>query len=230
MTKIVCISDTHMAEVLLPPGDYLIHAGDMTFRGSFTELSKQLYWLSKQVPKYKKVIIIPGNHDFGFEKDYGQYYTLAKNYGIIVLNDTEFVHNGIKFYGSPITPEFHSWAFNKERGEEIKLYWDMIPNDTDVLITHGPAYGILDLVPRKRIQTGMDQYYQPIYSYSGLESVGCKDLLNKVKELPNLKAHIFGHLHYCGGQNVKVDNTIFVNASLMTEEYQPKNNIVVIEI
>jgi len=87
---------------------------------------------------------------------------------------------GVKFYGSPWQPRFFDWAFNLDRGEEIKKKWDLIPMDTDVLITHGPPYGILDL------------------THEG-EKVGCEELMKAVLRVQP-KIHIFGHIHEAYGE------------------------------
>ena len=54
----------------------------------------------------------------------------------------DFPEDNVRIYGSPWQPEFYNWAFNLPRnGEEMKARWDAIPDNTDILITHGPAYG-----------------------------------------------------------------------------------------
>lgn len=231
MTKLVCISDTHMAEPDLPDGDILIHAGDLTFRGREHEIIQQLKWLEKQVKRYKKVIMIPGNHDFGFESDPAWFRGMAEVRGIVMLNEQEFVHEGVKYYGSPITPFFHNWAFNRHP-TDIDVHWDIIPDDVDVLITHGPPHNILDGVPRyERTQIGSDKHYQPIYSKKFLETehVGCPTLLKRIQELKQLKVHIFGHIHE--GYGTWVDNGIhFINASIMDANYSPVNKPIIYEL
>lgn len=99
---------------------------------------------------------------------------------------------GIKFYGSPWQPWFFDWAFNLQRGAEIRAKWDLIPLDTDVLITHGPAFGILDKTTRGA-------------------RVGCEELL-KVIEQVKPQLHVFGHIHEAYGIYSN-DNLSFVNAS-----------------
>jgi Icc-related predicted phosphoesterase len=231
MTKLVCVSDTHMAEPNLPAGDILIHAGDLTFRGRPEELGKQRMWLAKQVKKFKKVIVIPGNHDFGFETDMGKYRQEFEQEGIVVLNEQEYIYEGIKYFGSPITPFFHAWAFNRI-ATDIDIHWDIIPNDTNVLITHGPPYGILDGVPQyQRTQIGMDKHYRPIYSKKFLhtENVGCPSLLERIQQLKQLRFHVFGHIHPGHGQ-VEINGVKYVNASIMNDDYQPVNKPIVVEI
>ena len=117
-----------------------------------------------------------------------------------------------KFWGSPITPTFLDWFFMAERGEEIRRYWNLIPKDTGVLITHGPPMGILDWVPR---------------TY-GEHHIGCLDLFDIVTHIKP-KLHIFGHIHYsCGKQ--KLQDTTFINASCINEEYEVVNKPIVVNI
>lgn len=185
----------------IPEGDCLIFCGDMSYRGDLSEISDFALFL-KNLPHRHK-IVIAGNHDFSFEderKDQAEGF--IKSSGAIYLNDSGTQINKIKFWGSPIQPYFHNWAFNRERGEEIKKHWDLIPPDTDVLITHGPPKGILDKTKRD-------------------EEVGCEELLKKVLEV-NPKIHAFGHIHEGYGV-FKQNKTIFINASNLNFRYQYTN-------
>ena len=132
-----------------------------------------------------------------------------KDSGIIYLNDSGIEIEGTKFWGSPIQPWFHDWAFNRVRGEEIKRHWDLIPMDTDVLITHGPPFGLLDMCANG-------------------ERVGCKDLLETIAKI-RPRVHAFGHIHEKYGI-ARVDKTIFVNACCLNESYVPTHNPIDIEI
>jgi Icc-related predicted phosphoesterase len=125
------------------------------------------------------------------------------------LLDEELELEGLKFYGSPYQPEFCNWAFNLPRGPQLARKWAKIPDDTDVLITHGPPGGILDRV-------------------AGGELVGCNDLRKRVKEI-NPKLHVFGHIHEAYGWHWE-DKTIFVNAANCDLGYNPINKPVVVEI
>lgn len=208
--KITAISDTHLAQPILPGGDILIHAGDVSYQGRAEELLEFNTWLAKQPYEYK--VLIAGNHDFMFEKNPG----LAKT---LVTAPTHYLENnlvtikGIKIWGSPITPEFCHWAFNRDRGPQINHYWAQIPEGVDIIVTHGPPMGILDVVEDN---PGM------------YEHVGCKDLLHHIRRV-NPKYHIFGHIHEGYGQETK-DGTTFINCSIMNEHYQPVNAPVSFEI
>ena len=123
--------------------------------------------------------------------------------------------HGLKIWCSAMSPSFCDWAYNRDRGSQIKKHWDMIPDDTDVLITHGPPMGILDFVEND-------------YHIGG-EHVGCEDLLNRIKELKNLKVHAFGHIH-CGYGHLKTGNVDFYNAAICNEAYEAVNAPFVINL
>lgn len=207
--EITFISDTHWLvrdaqdrldmEDLLPGGPILVHAGDVSGRGTETEIRQFLDWFSK-LP-YMHKVLIAGNHDFFFEvaKPEEVAALIAEYPGITYLNDSGATIEGIKFWGSPVTPFFHNWAFNRWP-DEIKPHWDMIPEEVDVLITHGPPKGILD------------------YTEYDRDNVGCSLLLEKVKQVKP-KVHVFGHIHEARGKK-EIDDTIFINASMVTLRYE----------
>lgn len=193
------LSDTHTQheKMTLQGGNMLIHAGDVSSSGSAKEIMRFLTWFANQ--KYNYLILVPGNHDFGFEDTWKLYADECKRLHIHLLNDSGIELEGIKIWGSAVQPWFHDWAFNRKRGSDIKKHWDLIPSDTELLITHGPPFGILDA------------------TNSG-EHVGCTDLLNKLLEL-QVKMHVFGHIHEGRGYEVN-NNTLFVNASAVDERYR----------
>ena len=201
--KIVCVSDTHGFHnaLKLPQGDMIIHAGDITKRGEKDQVIDFLNWYKNLDFKYK--LFIAGNHDFFFENASSKEINELIPSNIVYLNDSGIIIEGLKIWGSPVQPWFHNWAFNRQRGKEIQKHWEKIPNQLDVLITHGPAHGILDLTQQN-------------------ESVGCKDLLNKIKEIKP-KAHISGHIHESYGM-VKMFGTDFINASVLNVNYLITNS------
>jgi len=208
--KLVFLSDTHGLHdrVFIPEGDTLIFSGDLCGKSKISDVEKFASFLKNLPHRYK--IVVAGNHDFPFE---GPMYALCeeiiRNAGAYYLNDSFVTIEKIKFYGSPISPRFLDWAFNRSRGEDIKKHWDIIPSDTDVLITHGPPYGILDLT-----ENG--------------EHVGCLDLLHAVERI-NPKIHVFGHIHEAYGilQN---NETKFINASILNARYNPVNSPIVVDL
>ena len=211
--RIVNWGDTHgyHADIEMPDGDMFIFSGDMMKwnSGEIQQTIKFNEWLGK-LP-YRHILFVPGNHDKSFERDYNHMKFLLSN--AICLNDSMVEVEGLKIWGSPITPTFLDWAFLRERGETIARHWNMIPDDVDILITHGPPYGIMDLCPPWRERP--------------TERAGCKDLLKRVKELKNLKLHVFGHIHEEYGTHEQ-DGVTFVNCS---KGYHPvANSPIVVEI
>ncbi|MFT3935772.1 MAG: metallophosphatase domain-containing protein [Chitinophagaceae bacterium] len=201
--KFVTISDTHgkHAELELPAGDVLIHAGDISMKGTEDEVFDFINWFKHQDFKYK--IFIAGNHDFYFERAPKEVIEQIIPDDIIYLEDSYTIIDGYKIWGSPITPWFFNWAFNRHRGEAIKKHWELIPDDTNILITHGPLSGILDTINKQ-------------------EHVGCKDLFNKIQEVKP-QIHLFGHIHESYGIAEKA-GTKFINASVLNAKYELANS------
>jgi len=216
--KITCISDTHGLHEridldLFPGGDLLIHAGDCTNNGSPRDLFSLNWWFRKLQKKYTNIILVPGNHDFCFERNFGLSKAAMTN--CIVLFDEAITIDGLKFYGSPWQPRFFDWAFNVDRGAKIARKWAAIPDDTDVLITHGPPFGIGDVCFQPHTQ-------QP-------QHVGCQDLTARIAELKNLKLHVCGHVHPGWGK-VQIDGVWYINASTCTNKYKPTNLPIGVEL
>jgi len=203
---IVAISATHSLHRAceIPDGDILVHAGDLTNQGALKDVEDFNDFLGS-LPHRDK-IVIAGNHDFCFERNPREAEALLTN--CTYLRDRAVTVQGIRLWGSPWQPWFYDWAFNLQRGAAIREKWDLIPPDTDVLITHGPPLGFGDMTSR------------------GGEQVGCHDLLDAVRRVkPRL--HIFGHIHE--GAGVFDDGgTTFINASTCDLWYQPVNAPVVV--
>lgn len=210
--KVVLISDTHGAHrcVEVPKGEILIHAGDSMSDGwDWNELKDFIQWYGEQPHKHK--ILIAGNHDWLFEKYPEEVQTMCRDNGIIYLFDSSVSIGKLKIYGSPWQPEFCNWAFNVPRGIQIQHKWKLIPDDVDILVTHGPPYGKRDWV----------------HSVRRPQNLGCLELANKVEEVKPL-LHVFGHIH--GGYGITEGSTIFVNAAIMDESYRPVNKPTVITL
>lgn len=204
--KLVCLADTHNKHerVSLPEGDVLIHAGDCTEGGSKQETKAFLEWFANQPHPHK--ILVPGNHDFFFEKVENRNQTPEN---ITLLIDSGKKIEGINFWGSPVSPGDHSWAFNRGRGREIATHWNSIPSSCDVLITHTPAYGFLDELPNGT-------------------KMGDEELRRRIGKL-NLRAHIFGHIHYAAGA-IKRQNIHFINATQLDEQHRLMHSPIVLEL
>lgn len=218
MTRIVLISDTHevkpLADLDLPDGDILIHAGDWSNVGSDLGVMIMANQFKALIPKYKLgVVLTAGNHEVGFEK-YSPWAKKRTFEGLYYLEHESVELGGLKIFGSPYTPEFsHGWAYNVPRGKPLVDMWAQIPDDTQILITHGPPYGYGDYAPYSK------------------ENVGCEDLLARVGQLKELRAHIFGHIHpgYGWSQKAGHEGPIFVNASTVDENYIVAHKPIVIE-
>jgi Icc-related predicted phosphoesterase len=200
------ISDTHVRHHKLTDnligGDLLIHCGDVSSTGNKGEILYFLEWFSELPYRYK--VFIAGNHDFFFEREKVSSLNLLSYNNLFYLNDMAITIEGLKIYGSPYQPWFHNWAFNLPRnGEELEHKWSMIPDDTDILITHGPPFGILDKTIRNN------------------ENAGCELLRKRVDDIKPL-IHTFGHIHEGYGE-LQTRNTLFINGSNLNEMYQYTN-------
>lgn len=207
--KVIAISDTHgyHHQLSLPSGDVLIHAGDVSSQGSKQEVQDFLQWFSDL--NYEHKIFIAGNHDFFFERADSDMITSIIPDNVIYLNDSGISIGGLNIWGSPVTPWFFNWAFNRHRGADIKKHWKFIPQNTDILITHGPVYGVLD---------------RTIHG----QRVGC-EVLKDATDLIKPKVHICGHIHEAYGQ-VQTMDTLYINASVLDVQYRLVNDAVLFEI
>jgi len=203
--RIVVISDTHArhARLTVPPGDILAYAGDLTNHGALEDVVAFDRFLAALPHRHK--LVIAGNHDFCFERQPEAARAALRH--ATYLEDDAITLEGIRFYGSPWQPWFWDWAFNLHRGPPIRAKWELIPDDTDVLITHGPPLGYGDRV-------------------RGGGRVGCQDLLERVQQVKP-RYHLFGHIHEDYG--VSSDGTTtYVNASICDLAYRPRRSPIVV--
>lgn len=191
--KICAISDTHNLHNLmggakpwsmLPDADVLVHCGDMTSRGTKEEFDRFINWFGKQEHKHK--IFVAGNHD-----RYLEHNTPDLPDDIIYLHDESVTIDGVKFFGSPAHKKIGDFPFGIEDGRgqfDAKF--------CDILITHGPPFGICDDEPMKREH-----------------HLGSKDILYQVKQIdPDI--HLFGHVHYAETRMCLTQTTNFINCSI----------------
>jgi len=197
--RIVCISDTHNHQPLLPNGDILIHAGDLTVSGTQHEIDNALSWLESQPHPHK--FFIAGNHDrFLVDADIHQYISsrfpsltyLQESSAHITIHDRT-----LHIYGSPFTPQHGHWEFQYPRVHppwyspsekptsdyKSTQIWSRIPPLTDILITHGPPLGHLD----NNISFNLEK-----------SAAGCYALLTALWRV-RPKLHVFGHIHIARG-------------------------------
>jgi hypothetical protein len=178
------------------------------------EATMFLKWFD-EINNYDTKIFIAGNHDRLFQNENQKMKGILTGYKTIDYLEDEWMsvylneEDDIKFWGTPWQPEFYNWAFNLPRGEKLKEKWDLIPVDTDILITHGPAFGKLDYVDYNKI------------------NVGCEELLKRVEEIKP-KIHVCGHIH--GGRGYVFDgNTHFINASILNDRYEFRNKPITVD-
>lgn len=227
MMRIVTLSDTHsfnerigarageddlIPADFVPDGDVLIHSGDLTDTGKTNQIFDAYAWLSRM--PHERIIVTPGNHDFGFERVPQILQALKDKFPRIeTLIDQETMLDGFRVYGSPFTPWFHDWSFNFSPGPAGEMQaedkWDQIPDDTAILITHGPPYGTLDRTLRG-------------------EYVGDTALEVRVAQLKDLKLHVFGHIHEGYGTE-RVGDVLHVNACTCDHLYDPVNKPIVVD-
>jgi Icc-related predicted phosphoesterase len=209
--KLCIISDTHNKHKHLgnlPEADIIIHCGDMTSVGKEHEIRNFFKWFSG-LTQYKHRICIAGNHDWLFERS-GSFARGLVPSNVIYLEDNGVEIEGLKFYGTPVQKIFYNWAFNRPE-EKLAKYYAAIPDDTDILITHNPPYMIGDLVPSHGTNEGSPSLY--------------KEVTERVKPLIST----FGHIHE--GRGIYVgNNTTFINASNLDDNYDCVYNPIVVEI
>lgn len=202
LMKVIVISDTHSqhAQIQLPAGDLLIHAGDITSIGKEKEVKDFLNWFESQPHPNK--IFIAGNHDFYLEQTDASVIKKIIPPGVVYLKDKGTIVEGLSIWGSPYTPWFNNWAFSKQPGRQINTHWKKIPEGTDILITHGPPFQILDELA------------------SGILA-GCPELNKRILEI-RPKYHLFGHIHEGYGKKRRMGTT-HVNASVLNQYYLVQN-------
>lgn len=198
--KLTFLSDTHLREPELLGGDILFHCGDLSENGFRIEVLKAMNYLHEQLDKYKHVVFIPGNHDLWIERHEDAFKRACESAGIIGLINEGVELEGLKIWGSPVTREHHQWAYNKNETDRRYL-WDRIPEGLDVLLTHGPPYGILD-------KTSKD------------ENIGCIPLLERVLEVKP-RIHAFGHVHEDKGRIIQ-EGIEFINCATSVVDLELK--------
>lgn len=207
------ISDTHgmHSQITYESCDMLIHCGDAANEKLAALNQHEFYkfwdWFLEYPAKYK--VFVPGNHDSWIESPMSKTFrkevlAAEQETNIYILIDRMISLMGYNIYGSPWTPTYGDWSFMRSR-EKIHKVWEQIPEHTDILVTHGPPKGILDLT----------------YDYNNkLVNVGDNSLMTHVKRVAPL-VHCFGHIH----DHPKIknqgclfrDGVLHINASCVTD-------------
>lgn len=203
MVRVVVVSDTHNRHnsFEIPPGDVLIHCGDMTNRGSAPELREVDTWFARQPHTHK--LAICGNMDQRLEscasREVRQRFLPSARY----IEDEEIEVAGLRVYGSPWSPKYcGAWQYRP--GTEAEATWADVPEGLDILVTHTPPLGILDSVGRG-------------------EHAGCEALKCRLQEV-RPRYHFFGHIHEEGGRQLEQEGIIFANAaqSVLMFDIEPR--------
>jgi Icc-related predicted phosphoesterase len=208
-----CISDLHGHLPLLSGGDLLIIAGDLTANNRAWQYLNFIEWLKNQ--KYRCKVLVCGNRDdliyrrrWTFCKENEPFPSTHAKY----LCDSGIEFEGLKIWGSPWTKIFpginlKATAFTVQMECELEEKWENIPAGIDILVTHGPAYGIFDVIkPNKH--------------------VGSIELRHQIRGRIKPRLHVFGHIHECGGKVIDLMDLVCVNSSYVDENYQPAHNAV----
>lgn len=217
MVVIGCSHGRH-AQLIVPQGDVLVHTGDFSRRGDESDAISFLKWFEAQPHEHK--VFVAGNHD-GFTQQNPQTFAHLVNQhapSCHYLHEKAVEIGGLKWFGSNWTPEFCNWYWMSERGPDMMAHWDKIPDDTQVLITHGPARDHLDLI--------IPSIFNEFASHEG-----CDDLKATIDgRLKDLKLSCFSHLHYQGCQQETVNGITYVNASVVDDGYSIRGDIQVIQL
>lgn len=208
--RIACVSDLHGYLPEIPECDLLLIGGDLSPMGPRDDYLRWHSWFDWKFRTWLErikvpVIAVAGNHDFLFQDRPGLVPTLPWTY----LQDSGCEFQGLKVWGSPWQPVYGGWAFNTYE-EKLREQWSKIPDNTDILLLHGPPRGYGDFSPGDRIHTG-----SPTLTWR----------IEEVKP----KLVVFGHIHSGYGQ-YWIEDSLLVNAALVDEGYFPANEIQVVEI
>ena len=216
--KVTAFSDIHMQfsdELLIEPTDLLVCAGDATHHGIDNELYSFIRWLGLQPAKHK--VFVPGNHDFGCQKNEYMWKTYCREMNIHLETNGFLYIEDKALFCSAWTPYFYDWAFNgtdelegEYKGPNLYNKWKCILEcNIDLLVTHGPARGILDI---NRIG----------------EHCGSIILAHLLNQKHSIKHHIFGHIHDSHGYTI--NNGIKSYNVSLDVQYYPQHDFTKFEI
>lgn len=205
MIKVWHISDSHNFhnQYFIPENvDLVIFSGDCSESIVEHENEREIYyfmdWFSN-LPAEKK-IFVAGNHDLAIQSGRVPREAFLE-YNITYLENDFTFYRGLQIWGSPVSPHFEARAsaFCVPR-LKTEPVWQNIPSTADIVVTHGPPAGMLDLSWGER----------------GLEQVGDRYLAKYIRE-SNANLHLFGHVHDAQDLNNfgirKKDGIIYSNAT-----------------
>lgn len=210
--KIPALLDQEI-DLLLCPGD--IAGGSHYTNEQYRSMHKFFKWVKDINPKH--CVIVPGNHDYFKFSKLSKFNSLPNN--IHCLIDESIDIEGLKIYGTPWSLPFNNWNW-MQPDDRLKIYYDNIPEDTNILLTHGPVYGVCDII------------LNPIYDVYNIEHLGSKSLLNALLER-NIDRVFSGHIHTADHNDVYLASnhkTICSCVSILDEQYKIKYGPKIIEI
>ena len=230
MTRIVCVSDLHENWIDLPEGDIALVAGDLTygFKGDYADQQSTIIgafqeWADRQPVEH--VICIAGNHDQSVQA-WGWPIQGNPNGKVVYLQDGWTKYKGLKIHGTPWQPYFYNWAFNapERNGERfLKEKFDLIEDDTDIIICHGPPYGAGD-----HETEGM--YEELGYGNKTQPRSGSRALAQRIRQVEP-KLMVCGHIHIGYGEyKLPGCSTQIVNAALVNNRYEVANEPIVVDL
>lgn len=211
--RTVLTSDTHWTVDLktIPDGDVFIHAGDLCSSGYPDDWKTQLEWLA-QLP-HKTKIFVPGNHDFHITVYPGPALQDMRRIGFTVLGLPGNVHytsmkleNGMTVLGLPFIKNRPRWCFNETEEFVAEYIKTMVP--ADIVVSHSPVYGILDV--DNEIKSGFKCYARYIRRHAP-------------------KYWVHGHVHESYGE-AKLENTKIYNVAMSDRFHTHANKPIVLDI
>ena len=213
MRQLTFISDTHtlhnqIPAEQLPGGDILVHTGDWTNNGNMTQCLEFFNWFEKQT-QYTHRVFIAGNHELFAEQNPSLFRSLIPS-NCTYLEDSGIEFEGLKFWGTPVTLQFCNWAFNRST-TELHKHFNYIPDDTNVILTHGGPVRL----GLQTLESGLD--------------IGMEKLNERLIDLPELKVSAFGHVHYSFGHKI-IGGTHFINSAVCGENYRITNKPIHLEL
>ena len=203
--KVIATADLHGDLPDIPECDLLIIAGDVCPVDNHDE-SYQALWLVAEFRPWllsqpaRQSVFIGGNHDFICEID--GFEVEPDKFGAVYLEDSGLELDGAKMWGTPWVPHLPNWAFHDD---DARNKFDAIPDDTNIVVSHGPISGVFDEVNGR--------------------SVGSSVLASRIQRVAPT-VFISGHIHEHGGQHQTFGSTTFINASRMNEKYEPVNDLI----
>jgi Icc-related predicted phosphoesterase len=203
--KIVAVSDQHGFLPDIPTCDLLLIGGDFTPVKNHS-IPFQAEWLDTTFRRWlqgvpaRKIIAVAGNHDFIFQEAPER---VPRDLPWQYLQDSGTGWEGLKIYGTPWQPWFHDWAFNLHEPDLVRV-WEKVPDDTDILLLHGPPLGYGDGVPERG---------------GKVRRTGSPSLLARIEKIqPRLV--VYGHIHEGRGE-WRLGRTVLANVTIVDEGYDP---------